>query len=391
VRSSTGRVSSIFVAALIVAGSAAAQERPQPSDEQRQRENVTAPPEEPGWFERRIRSLSKPSGRRTGFFVAFGGIKTGSGVALGPGFRLVSPSGAMLESKAGYSVRNFKLAQVAVTSRPLGPHALTFGARARWQDAPLLPVHALGNVSDRTRGDYAERKTEASINASMDPWRLRLDASAGFERFDTGPSHSRNPPLDAVFPNIPGLYANPDYLHGAAGLAFDTRDGESYARRGSRLGVSLHRYHQQNAGSLSFDRADLEGERYLPFDRLHAVVFLGARASFTSPRPGNGVPFFLMPTLGGGSALRGYSNYRFRDRHALLLTGEYRWLAGRSIDVAVFYDAGKVAATRAGLNLRGLHRDVGVGVRLHGAKTTALRLEVARGTEGLRVVLAFGK
>ena len=45
------------------------------------------------------------------------------------------------------------------------------------------------------------------------------------------------------------------------------------------------------------------------------------------------VPFFLMPTLGGGDYLRAYPTYRFRDRHALLLRGEYRWavhkMAGR--------------------------------------------------------------
>ena len=42
--------------------------------------------------------------------------------------------------------------------------------------------------------------------------------------------------------------------------------------------------------------------------------------------------------------LRGYPSWRFRDRNRLLLTGEYRWTAGQFVDMALFVDAGKVAA-----------------------------------------------
>ena len=55
-----------------------------------------------------------------------------------------------------------------------------------------------------------------------------------------------------------------------------------------------------------------------------------------------------MPELGGSHTLRGYSSWRFRDRNRLLLTGEYRWTAGPFVDMALFVDAGKVAARRSG-------------------------------------------
>ena len=97
-----------------------------------------------------------------------------------------------------------------------------------------------------------------------------------------------------------------------------------------------------------------------------------------------------MPELGGGSDLRGFGNYRFRDLHSLLLTAEYRWYAQEFVEMAVFYDAGKVAPRRKDLSLDGMKSDFGVGIRFHGPQTTALRIEVARSNEGLRFIFGFG-
>ena len=56
------------------------------------------------------------------------------------------------------------------------------------------------------------------------------------------------------------------------------------------------------------------------------------------------MPYFLLPSLGSGSTLRGYSSWRFRDRHSLLVSGEWRWIPNRmGLDMALFYDAGMVA------------------------------------------------
>jgi hemolysin activation/secretion protein len=99
------------------------------------------------------------------------------------------------------------------------------------------------------------------------------------------------------------------------------------------------------------------------------------------------VPYFLMPSLGGGSTLRAYRSQRFRDLHSLLLQGEWRWFPNRlGMDVAIFYDAGKVAAERRDLDLQGMAHDVGVGVRLHTPAATPLRVEIAKGSDGWHVV-----
>jgi outer membrane translocation and assembly module TamA len=56
------------------------------------------------------------------------------------------------------------------------------------------------------------------------------------------------------------------------------------------------------------------------------------------------------------------------------------------MDTAFFYDAGKVAALTEDLDLDGLKHDYGFGVRFHSPFSTPLRIELARGTEGLVVV-----
>jgi hypothetical protein len=101
------------------------------------------------------------------------------------------------------------------------------------------------------------------------------------------------------------------------------------------------------------------------------------------------VPYFLLPSLGSGSTLRAYPSWRFRDRHSLLMSGEWRWIPSRMfLDLAIFYDAGKVAPRREDLTFAGLKHNWGLGVRFHGLVATPLRVEVARGHEGFNLVFS---
>ena len=118
------------------------------------------------------------------------------------------------------------------------------------------------------------------------------------------------------------------------------------------------------------------------------VVFLNLHVATTMTDSGHEVPFFLLPDLGGHD-LRGFSDYRFRDRHAINWTAEYRWYALEFLDAAIFYDAGKVVPTRSSLDFEGLKSSIGGGIRLHSPRTTYLRVELAHGREGLRFIVAF--
>src|SRR4029078_7203021 len=92
---------------------------------------------------------------------------------------------------------------------------------------------------------------------------------------------------------------------------------------------------------------------------------------------GQVIPFFMLPALGGGSSLRGFPSWRFRDFNSLLLQADWRVLANRFLDMALFYDAGRVSARRSDLASGQLKSDYGIGVRLHITLAAPLPNQVA--------------
>ncbi len=351
-------------------------------------------PRIPNRFERRLLEMERSGGFGVtrGWFVSFGDIKSGSAFALGPAYTKLLDNGTMLQAKAAYSVRHFKLVQVSAQSAPVLDKRVTLFARARWQDAPVLAFFPLGPDSPETRADFSERRTEVSGRATWHAARfVRFGGGVSLEGYDIDDSDSKRPsivelPLDRA---VPGLGIDPTYLHTHASAALDVRDGPGYSRRGTLLQATLRDYRQQTGGSgFTFQRVDAQAEQYIPILHGNWVIFLGVRASTTVTDDGNEVPFFLMPKL-GGSDLRGYRSWRFRDRHSILFTAEYRWYVQEYVDVAIFGDAGKVVPERSHLDFRGLTSSAGVGIRFHSSQATFVRIEVATGREGARLVFAF--
>jgi hypothetical protein len=351
-------------------------------------------PPRPLWIERKLLEIEEAGGFAVvrGFFVAFGDIKSGSGFAIGPAYGRTFDNGGVVTAKAGYSIRNFKLIQLFGQAPPLARGKVMLSGRARWQDAPELAVFPLGTESPNTRADYSETMTEVSGRATFLPAKfLRFGAGLGYEAFDTGGADTGRLSVEEAFTpsQLPGLDADPNYLHTFVSAAVDSGAGRGFSRSGSLLEATWHDYRQRNTGAFSFQRLDGIARQLIPILSGNWVIDLSLRGTTTTADEGEQVPFFLMPDLGGGNDLRGYGNYRFRDRHALLFTAEYRWYVQEFVDMAIFYDAGKVAPRRGDLDFDDMKNDVGVGIRFHGPQTTVLRIEVARSNEGTRFIFAF--
>jgi outer membrane protein assembly factor BamA len=142
--------------------------------------------------------------------------------------------------------------------------------------------------------------------------------------------------------------------------------------------------------TYSFRRADGEIIQHLPILRETWVLSFRGRVQSVLDDDDN-VPYYLLPSLGSGSTLRGYSTGRFRDRHALLTNAEFRWIPSRlALDMAIFYDAGKVASRFEDLDFNDLKSNWGIGVRFHGPTATPLRIEMARGSDGWHLVFSSG-
>ncbi len=133
---------------------------------------------------------------------------------------------------------------------------------------------------------------------------------------------------------------------------------------------------------------DYDVIQHIPVMRDTWVVSFRGRVETTFVDEGQVIPFFMLPALGGGSTLRGFSSWRFRDRHSLLLSAEWRVLVNRFLDTAVFYDAGKVTSRTSELDLADLKSGYGFGFRFHGPIATPLRIELAKSNEGLQLVFS---
>jgi len=393
------RVVRTSLATLLLAAPLAAQTPPDTrageiAEDQEAKARKLAPYKQ-NWWEKQLLEIEQAGGFNVarGFFVTFGDIKQGSSIAMGPAYGKTFGNGAVVIGKAAYSIREFKLAQLFLQAPPMAGGRLIVNGRARWQDAPELAVYPLGRASPKTRANYSETKTEVSGQALLSPGILRLGGGAAFERFETGGAdNGRHPSVENLFTpfEMPGIGADPEYLHAFVTAGIDSRFSPGYSRSGTQLQATLHDYRQQNDGPWSFRRVDGIARQLIPILHGNWVLDLSVRASTTDADDGEAVPFFLMPDLGGAGELRGFSNYRFRDRHSIIATVEYRWYVQEYVDMALFYDAGKVVPRKGDLDFTGLKSDFGVGLRFHTPGATVLRFEVARSTEGLRLIFGFG-
>ena len=385
----------LLLLALPAAGQTPATREAEIAREQAEKARELAPYRH-NWWEDRLLRIEEAGGFNVarGFFVAFGDIKQGSSFALGPAYGKTFNNGAVVIGKAAYSIREFKLGQLFVQAPPMALGRLIVNGRARWQDAPELAVYPLGPASPKTRANYSETKTELSGQALFAPVPfIRLGGGLAYEDFDTaGAATSRHPSVEDLFAvsAMPGIGADPSYLHSFVTAGIDSKTGPGFSRSGTHLQAWLHDYRQQNAGPWSFRRVDGIARQLIPILHGNWVLDLSVRASITDTEGDNIVPFFLMPDLGGGADLRGFTSYRFRDRHSILATAEYRWYVQEYVEMALFYDAGKVVPRRGDLDFSGLKSDVGIGLRFHTPGTTVLRLEAARSNEGLRLIFGFG-
>src|SRR4029453_12228252 len=225
------------------------------------------------------------------------------------------------------------------------------------------------------------------IRPTRGPFMVR----GGFEasRWDLKSGQGTGPSVDEGYTPeaLPGLGTTTTYLHTQATAGFDSRPSHGYARRGGFYGVTGHDYTDRD-DALGFRQVDYEVIQHIPILRDTWVLSLHGLAKTSWDKGDQATPFYLLPSVGGGTSLRGFASYCFIDHDSLLLQADWRIIANRFFESAVFYDAGKVAARTSDLDLDHLKKDYGFGVRFHAPFVTVLRVDVARSNEGTQLVFA---
>jgi outer membrane protein assembly factor BamA len=129
---------------------------------------------------------------------------------------------------------------------------------------------------------------------------------------------------------------------------------------------------------------EAEAQKYLPFFNSRRVIALRGKAVLTSVDSGQTVPFYLQPTLGGSDDLRGFRSFRFYDDNLVLMNAEYRWESFSGLDMALFFDAGKVYHKRADWNTNALETSAGFGLRFNVKNSVFMRIDVGFSHEGFQ-------
>ena len=322
----------------------------------------------------------------------FQGAYTGSGFSPGAGYlQHVSPY-STLDVRGNVSIRGYKVAETEFLSPRLFHRRAELSVIGGWREATQVGFYGIGpNSTTANRADFAFEQPYAGARLTLKPTRRLwvLGGGADVARWSFNTSSGVAPSVDTVYTpaTLPGLGITTTFLHSQASIGFDWRPAAAYARRGGFYSVTAHDYTDTDS-RFGFRRLDYRVTQHFPILRESWVISLNGLASTTFGKDGQQVPFYLLPYLGGGSNLRGYSSHRFRDRDSLLVQGEWRVTVNRFMDTALFYDAGKVASRLSDLDFDGMRTDYGFGVRFHTPFVTALRIDVARSTEGTRLVFA---
>jgi outer membrane protein assembly factor BamA len=240
---------------------------------------------------------------------------------------------------------------------------------------------------DETNYSDAEAHLGATLQLSLpepgDNWVLTTGARV--ERHNLGHGWVDGTPdtLDAW----PALFEPADgYLGGwvTLGLRYDTRDSLHNPYAGWVIGATVDAplvqtengpgalFNLRGAAVLAvpglFHGGGDPGEENPPTD----TIAIGAQVNATA----GDMPFWALPSLGGGDTLRGYIGHRWTDRADWHAAAEYRfWWLPRGftftdtlrierLGAAFFYDLGTVAGTVPDLLDAPVHSSYGVSLRV---------------------------
>jgi hypothetical protein len=395
--SSSRGIRRALIAAAVLLAPAAATAQQTRTDAHAQAQAVRAADVTPptrGPFERAIQQIKRVgvfSRTPSGLHPVVTTVYPGGWMAAGAGYRTHVGDRGTIDVVGAWSVKNFRKVEAGLELPDWLGSPVSLEVAGSWIDAPAVAFYGVGGDSrTEDRGTFAYRPRTVGLTATV-PWKA-LAVGGGIDYLAVDIGSTFDAPAEALdgVP-LPGLGDRARYLRTRGLAQMDWRRTPGYTGSGGLYRVEVQDYADRAGANGGFRSAEAEVIQLIPILRANWVLAFRGLATVTDSHQGDRLPFYLMPSLGGNSSVRGYPSLRFRGHHRLLLTGEYRWTATRFMDMALFYDAGKVATDVDQLDLRDLKHAYGIGARFHGTKRTVFRLEVARNDAGgWRMIWATG-
>ncbi len=325
-----------------------------------------------------------------GYVPIYGAMGDGAGFALGLDY--TRPIGALeLKSRTQGSARFYQNHQLELAARA-GP--LRFGPVASFRHRPQEEFFGIGPDSlKRDRTTFSLEDESAGWLTTADLWKVKFSHHVRWKHVEIGRgTDSRFPELQQVFSEAqsPGQFASDDWLANEFGVTLDVRDNGGDPRSGVAVQASADLHNGLEKTNADYDRYRLAAFVYVPLSRSKEHV-LALRSELVHTDSDGVLPFYAQPALGGSDSLRGYREYRFRDRDSFLATAEYRYEIWRHMDAVLFADLGQVYGNVFDeLSARSLRSSTGFGLRFKTSKGIAMRVSAGQSIEGARLFFTFG-
>lgn len=319
----------------------------------------------------------------------FGGLGDGAGITGGA--RFSAPLWDVdLMVTGRISTRNYQSASVAV-SKAFG--RVRTGPEVAYRSSPQEDYFGRGAgslESDRTTFSVQERAAAWTTRARFS--KLELRHSFRVRSFGIGEgTDDWFPATQEVFSpsEVEGGFTGSHYVTNNFGALLDFRNDRLDPRSGTALDATVALNHGFRRTESEFTTLRLVHYAYMPLsERMRHVIAL--RTEAVRNISGEPIPFYAHPTLGGSGTLRGFREFRLRDRDALAISAEYRYAIWDYLDAALFLDAGQVYSNIfEDIGRNGLHSSHGIGLRLH-SRRFSLQAHLGRSSEGARAFLKFG-
>jgi hypothetical protein len=363
----------------------------------------------PSWGKAIIDSFSKP------VHPIVGGVASGGGLGMGVGYDSPDDARWYREVETMLTVRRYWTVEGEIGRRSASRRTQlgVFGAMRHMNRINFFGIGPATTYD--ARANFRLRETTFGMRGwhQLTPI-VKLGGGAAMYYPDLGRGANPNVPsihdafLESAIPG--GFSAQPTFsrYRGFAEFVYPIAGPEATDDSGGYRGayqMVLESVRDHDEGLHNFHRWEAEVQQRIP------GLFAGQRLTLhgfaaTTNSDGN-VPFYMLYTLGGSgglkayrpdllgsdgtrSTLRGYRNYRFRDRDLVLMQAEYRIPLHRSIHSTVFVDSGQVAPRRSEL-FTDLRTTTGFSLSYMRNGKTVGRMDVGfGGGEGVEVFWSFG-
>lgn len=200
-----------------------------------------------------------------------------------------------------------------------------------------------------------------------------------FTRKAPGGELERNTVLGSNGGRISGL---------GAGINYDTRNSIFFPTQGWLLDASIYAESELTGSQFKYSRLSADASKYWKVGKKGVFALNGVSVfSF------GGVPFHQMPVIGGTKRLRGYFEGEYRDKHLLVLQGEFRQPLFWRLGAVAFGGLGMVGSRFETLALSHTRHHLGAGLRLmiDKAQKINIRADYGWGYRSSGFYLTFGE